>query len=170
MTIPRKSKKAIIIVDVQPAFITKRNEFTIGNIISLLREVSYDLYVESIFHAERGSIWDKQTGWICPKDKNFHTDTRILHALKGKRTVHVEKETKSVFKGNSALLKILKKNGIREVHIVGYDTNDCVLATAFEAFDLGFFTYVIEGCIESSSAKTLHKNALALLRHLNLTM
>lgn len=165
-----KLKKALIIVDVQPAFITKRNEYVVENIMSLLRKTPYDLYVESIFHAERGSLWDTQTGWICPKDKNFHTDARILRVLKGKRVVHVEKETKSVFKGSKDLKKFLRDRGIKEVHIVGYDTNDCVLATAYEAFDLGFFTYVIEGCVESSSTKALHKNALTLLRHLSLTI
>lgn len=164
-------KKALIIVDVQPAFITKRNDYVVGNIMSLLRKTPYDLYVESIFHAERGSLWDTQTGWTCPKDKNFHTDARILKALKEKRpVVHVEKETKSVFKGSKNLIKFLQDRGIKEVQIVGYDTNDCILATAYEAFDLGFFTYVIEGCVESSSAKALHKNALTLLRHLSLTI
>ena len=141
----------------------------VGSIVAFLRREQYDLYVESIFHAEHGSIWDKQTGWICPKGKNFHTDKRILQALEGKRAVHVEKETKSVFKGNKDLAKLFKKSEIQEVHIVGNDTNDCVLATAYEAFDLGFFTYVIEGCVESSSAKALHKNTLSLLRHLSLT-
>lgn len=84
-------------------------------------------------------------------------------------TVHVIKDTKSVFKGNASLSKILKKKQIKEVHIVGLDTNDCVLATAYEAFDLGFFTYVIEECTESSSSEKLHKQGLGLLRHLNLT-
>lgn len=170
MTAPSNIKKALIIVDVQPAFITRRNEYVVRNIVALIKKQPYDLYVESIFHAERGSIWDKQTGWICPKGKKFHTDKRILQALNGKRVVHVEKETKSVFKGSKNLKKLLKNRGIKEVHIVGYDTNDCVLATAFEAFDLGFFTYAIEGCVETSSTKTLHKNALTILRHLSLTM
>ncbi len=170
MIAPSNIKKALIIVDVQPAFITRRNGYVVRNIVALIKKEPYDLYVESIFHAERGSIWDKQTGWICPKDKNFHTDARIIKALKGKRTVHAEKETKSVFKGDKDVAQLLKKHNIGEVHIVGYDTNDCVLATAFEAFDLGFFTYAIEGCVESSSTSTLHKNALAILRHLSLTM
>ncbi|MDO8505423.1 MAG: isochorismatase family cysteine hydrolase [bacterium] len=169
MTAPRNIRKVLIIVDVQSAFITKRNEYVVGNIVALLKKVPYDLYVESIFHAEHGSLWDVQTGWVCPKDKNFHTDTRILDALKGKRAVHIEKETKSVFKGSKNLKKLLRERGIKEVHIVGYDSNDCVLATAFEAFDLGFFTYVIEGCVESSSTKALHKNAIAILQHLSLT-
>ena len=103
-------KKALIIVDVQPVFITRRNEYVVGSIVAFLRREQYDLYVESIFHAEHGSIWDKQTGWICPKGKNFHTDKRILQALEGKRAVHVEKETKSVFKGNKDLAKLFKKS------------------------------------------------------------
>ena len=86
-------KKARIIVDVQSAFITKRNGYVVKNILALLRKVPYHLYVESIFHAERGSLWDKQTGWICPKDKNFHKDT-CHSALKLLRHLSLTKKGK----------------------------------------------------------------------------
>ncbi len=64
---------------------------------------------------------------------------------------------------------ILKYEFIKEVHIIGLDTNDCVLATAYEAFDLGFFTYVIEECTQSSSGNELHLKGIDLLRHVGLT-
>ncbi len=170
MKIPNAArKKALLIVDVQPAFITKRNKYVIRNIKRLLQCTRYDLYVNALFSAERGSLWDKQTGWICPKDENYHTLKEVASASHGKKIISIEKNKKSVFKGNRDLLKLLKQKKIREVHVIGLDTNDCVLATALESFDLGFFTYVIEECSESSASRTLHKHTLALLRHLNLT-
>lgn len=63
----------------------------------------------------------------------------------------------------------LHSAGIEEVHIVGLDANDCVLATAYEAFDLGYFTYVIEECTESSSSEEIRDAGFKLLRHVNLT-
>jgi nicotinamidase-related amidase len=155
-------KKALIIIDVQPAFVNNRNKFIIKNILDLIKKTKYDLYIESVFYAEKGSIWDKQTGWIQPKDENAHTVKEIRYALENKKTIHVEKTTKSVFKGNKDILKILKENRIKEIHIVGLQTNDCIIATAFEAFDLGFFTYVIEDCCEAETLEE-HKIGMKIL-------
>src|SRR3989338_6310539 len=162
-------KKALLIVDVQPSFVNSRNKHVVNNIATLFEKVSYDLYVTAVFHAEKGSLWYKQQGWICPRDNNFYILPQINDLLKDKKSVSIEKITKSIFKGNPDLLKLLKAHCIEEVHIVGFDTNDCVLASAYEAFDLGFFTYIIEECCESSSSSTLHRWALALLRKQNMT-
>lgn len=162
-------KKALIVVDVQPAFITARNQYIVRNIATLIKKVHYNLYFTALFHSEKGSLWDKQQNWICPKDKNFHTALELTTLLNRKNTIAIKKKTKSVFKGNKNLVTLLKSRGVEEVHIIGFDTNDCVLASAYEAFDLGFFTYVLEECCESSSSARLHKQAIALLRRQNMT-
>ncbi len=89
--------------------------------------------------------------------------------LVDKDHIHIEKETKSVFKGNKNLVEGLRQRSIEEVHIVGVDVNDCVLATAYEAFDLGFFTYVIEECSESSDSERTRDVGFEAMRHVNLT-
>lgn len=158
-------KKALIIVDVQPAFVKENSSFVIPTIVELIKTVPYDLYIESLFHAEKDSIWDKQTDWMCQKDENFYTVPEITELLKDKNCIKVEKETKSVFKGNPNILSILKEKGIEEIHIVGCDIDCCVLATAYESFDLGFFTYVIEECTASSSKhKEVRDCALRVLK------
>src|ERR1700722_12396449 len=136
MNIPSsKETKVLIIVDVQPGFLNKGNEYIIKNIQSLIKKVPYYFYIESVFHAEKGSLWDLQTNWILPKDENFKTVDEVVDALSGKEYLHIEKQTKSVFKGSPNLHKELQKRKIKEGHIVGLDVNDCVLATAYEAFD-----------------------------------
>ena len=170
MKIPfSKRKKALILVDVQPGFLNQRNKYIIQNIKDLINNISYDCYIESIFHAEKGSLWQKQTGWILPKDDTFHTVPELLDAVKDKDVLHVEKETKSVFKGNPDIQTELRKRHIEEVHIVGLDVNDCVLASAYEAFDLGFYTYVIEECSEASDSEDIKNTGFEVLRHVNLT-
>jgi nicotinamidase-related amidase len=162
-------KKALIMVDVQPGFLNERNKYIVENIKSLIQNIPYEFFVEAIFHSEKGSLWDQQTGWFLPKDENFHTVKEITDVLENKDVLHVEKETKSVFKGNQDVLVELKKRGIEEVHIVGLDVNDCVLATAYEAFDLGFYTYVIEECTEASESEKMRDVGFELLRQVNLT-
>lgn len=162
-------KKALFLIDVQPAFINHRNKHIIKSIIRLVKTVPYDFYAVALFHAEKGSLWDKQQHWICPKDTRFCVLPELARVLNSKNSVHIEKMTKSIFKGNKDLQKILRSKRIEEVHVVGFDTNDCILASAYEAFDLGFFTYVLEEGCESSSSAALHRQALALLRKQNMT-
>lgn len=170
MKIPwSKRNKALLVVDTQSGFITERNKYIIANINKLIEATAYDCFVTAVFHAEKNSLWDKQTNWILPKDQNFKILDELAGLLQEKDCIRLEKEAKSAFKGSINLLTEFNKRGVKEVHIVGLDANDCVLATAYESFDLGYFTYVIEECTESSSSKKIRDAALALLRHVNLT-
>jgi nicotinamidase-related amidase len=162
-------KKALFIVDVQPAFLNAHNKYVLNNIKALIQKVPYDLYIAASFHAEKGSLWGKQQDWILPKGAQTQIDPSLLKALKRRKVIILEKETKSIFKGDKSLYKLLKQSGIEEVHLVGLDTNDCVLASAYESFDSGFITYAVEECCQSSSSEQLHQSALELLRHQCLT-
>jgi nicotinamidase-related amidase len=179
-----KRKKALIIVDVQPIFLNKNNKHILSNIAERINTIPYDLYVNAVFYADKDSIWKKQTGWSVPK-KEAKTESSIKKLLdKKENVINVNKQTKSVFKGHAGfetfryfkvendlcdVKGVLHHNDIEEVHIIGLDTNDCVLATAYEAFDLGFFTYVIEECTQSSEGNEIHGKAIDLLRHVGLT-
>ncbi len=159
-------KTALIIVDIQSGFITDENKWILPNVKKLLTEEVYDLYIEATFHADPGSLWDKQTEWTFPYEPTMPD----IKSLIPERAVQVIKATKSVFGGDKDVVKILKENDIEEVHIIGLDTNDCVMATAFDAFDAGFFTYVIEDCTESSNGSHLRDTALEILRNVDLTL
>jgi nicotinamidase-related amidase len=57
MKIPdTKRKRALIVIDVQPAFIRPHNKHIISNIVSLIEKVPYDTYIEAVFYAEKGSL------------------------------------------------------------------------------------------------------------------
>lgn len=165
-------KKALLVIDVQPAFIKPHNKHILEKIVKLIERVPddyYDVHVESLFHAEEGSQWDEMQRWTCPFGQETRTATPIAEALVGKRgLVRVLKSTRSIFKGQPSILPILKANNITELHIVGTETNDCVAATAFEAFDLGFAPYIIEECCESAT-KGLHQLGIKMLRQQKMT-
>lgn len=162
-------KKALIFVDVQGSFLNKRNIYIVKNILKLLDSTKYDAYVEVSFYAPKGSLWEKQQKWICPAGEDTKVIEAISKTLKPYKPLKILKKTRSAFKGNKELATFLKNKRIREVHIVGLDTEDCVLATAFEAFDLGFLTYVLEECVQSFHSNDSHQMALKLLRKQNMT-
>jgi nicotinamidase-related amidase len=161
-------KRALIVIDLQPAFIKPHNQHIVPNIISLIERVPYDVYVEAVFHAEKGSLWDTQQGFTVPKDEGMRTVNEVMKALKPHNPLHVIKETRSTFRGDQDLAAYFKESGIEEVHLVGTETHDCVLATAYDAFAEGFPVYAIEECIESGTPGR-HEAGLTLLRWQNMT-
>ncbi len=159
-------KRALIVVDIQEGFIEDWSPSFRKNVAWLLSNELYALYIEATFYAPKGSLWEKQTGWTFPYEP---TVPWVLELLKGKKVIQIKKNTRSTFKGNINLEKLLRKNKIEELHIIGFDTGSCVYATTQEAFDKGFFTYVIEECVGSSDGMKMHKNAISVLRKLGLT-
>lgn len=167
--IPKNARrKALLVVDVQPAFLDDRFNYIVENILQLLNTIKYDCYVVATFHAEEGSLWDLQQGYTCPEGNVAITIAEIDNVLKPLQPLIVRKETRSTFRGDKDVANFLKQNQVEEVHIVGTQTNDCILATAFDAFDSGFFTYVIEECCRGPT-KEFHDAGIKLLRRQNMT-
>lgn len=170
MFIPQTGrKKALFIVDVQQGFIIERNKYIIPRILELIQTGDYDAIVYSVQYNQKESLWYKQIGW---SENPNETDTikEILDELKKHENIYkVTKLSKSIFKSDENIDEILKKHQIKEIHICGYESNDCVFATAQESFDLWYFTFVIEEATETRTTAINHTYAIALLKYLNLT-
>ena len=169
MQIPNTNrKKALIIIDVQPAFMKPHNEYIVKNIINLIQTEEYDLYIDAVFSAEEDSLWSQQQEWFAPNNKDTVTDPEISNVLQGKNGLSIAKQTRSVFYGDKDLAVVFKEQGIEEVHIAGTETHDCVLASAFSTFDEGYPVYVIEECCESATSGR-HEQGLMILRQQKMT-
>ncbi len=167
MIVPNPSRKrALFIIDIQQGFMNDRDSVIVPNVQKLITDGGYDLFVDAVFHADKGSLWEKETGWTFDLSP---TIPEIKHMLDPHKTEFVTKTTKSVFNENKHLADFLKSRNITEVHLTGYDINDCVLATANDAFDLGFYTYVIEEAADSSESEDFKNDALAILRENEMT-
>ncbi|MDB4992192.1 MAG: hydrolase [Parcubacteria group bacterium] len=160
-----EKKRALLVVDMQAGFITEHSRHVIPAIRAVITQGNYSLVVEATFSAEPGSVWDTQTGFVFAKEPVIPEIRDVL----GPDTIKVEKNTKSVFKGNTDVIGILHRTDIEEVHVVGIDAHDCVLSTAEESFDYGFTTYVIEECIASSEGKEYCEAAIKILREVEMT-
>lgn len=169
MFIPQTGrKKALLIVDVQDGFIIERNKYILPNIIELIQKGNYDVIVYSIQYNDEKSLWYKQIGW-CEWVPETDTLEEIKQALEAKTTYKVNKLTRSIWKADENVQEILKKHDIEEVHLCGYESNDCVFASALESFDLGYYTFVIEEATETRTTAVNHTYAINILNYLNLT-
>ena len=170
MKIPQTwRKKALIIVDVQDTFILERNKGTVNKIIKLIDNIDYDLIINSTAYNTEDSLWCKQVWWSDLIWKKESINSRIKYSIWTKRHILINKISKSVFKADYDISLELKHHEIEELHFVWYESNDCIIASAMESFDLGFYTFVIEEATETGSTKSNHKKAIDILNYLNLT-
>lgn len=146
MTVSRK--KALFVIDAQPATLVEETKKLIPEIAAFITSSAYDAYIETTYYADEHSMFYKQGGFLLSQEDAGLTAAPIKSALKAKLNPHffVSKTTRSCFKAHNSgeLLEFLNRNQIEETHFVGFDINDCVLASAYESIDLGFFTYVID--------------------------
>lgn len=167
ISIPHPSRKrALMIIDIQPGFIQPEHSSIVSNTVRLITEGDYEMIILAEFRAPRGSLWDQQMQWTFA---HTVTPSEITDILDPKKTTQLIKSTRSVFVMKPYLAAELRKHDIEEVHLVGYDINDCVLANANHVFDLGFFAYVIEEAAESSQSPELRDAALLILRENEMT-
>ncbi len=168
-------RKALFVIDVQSA--TLRNPETqslVPLITQFVQLTDYDAYVDANYYSDERSMFHKQNGFIYPLAETGPTSREILDAIakKNKPQILVQKNTRSCFKADNAseLHRFLADNKIEENHLLGFDINDCVLGSAFDSIDLGFYTYVIEELSHHHNADPIMKGAaLAVFRLQNMT-
>jgi nicotinamidase-related amidase len=167
-------RKALFIIDVQPPTLTEGAKKLIPSMVKMIDRTEYDAYVEAIFFADEQSMFFKQNGFLRHRDEAGKTAEEIRTTLVRKTKPHilVEKNTRSCFKALNApeLTSFLKHHKIEEAHFIGFDINDCVLASAYDAIDLGYFAYVIEElCHHWEANELLKESAIAIYRRQNMS-
>lgn len=152
--------KALIVVDVQRFFLHDAPSTLPVKIADEIAKGSYSAVAFTVFknttdsNFSRSLKWDKccaQNDIELPADFSpyIHTDNVF------------ERHTYSGFNGTQ-LHEYLQKNTIEQLVLCGVDTDACVLATAFSAFDLG---YRVDVNFELTfSGGDLEEEAQAILR------
>lgn len=162
-------RKTLIVVDVQPQTLAPEAKVLIPFMASFISKVDYSAYVEANYFADHNSMFFKQDGFLKTKEETGPSAQEVRVAISSKSAPHllIEKNTRSCFKSSigDEVRMFLERNEIEEVHFIGYDINDCVLASAYEAIDLGYFTYVIEElCHHWNADESLKRAAITIFR------
>lgn len=157
-------KTALIVIDVQNYFINKHTMHIPQKISDYIskHEKDFDFVLFTKFVNKIDSNYVKLLNW----KKCFSSpDTDISEELSkfiDEKNVFV-KTAYSAFKSRE-FSDFLRKNKIKRIFICGIDTDACILATAFETFDLGYDVKILKNLCASHSGKNFHEYALKLMR------
>jgi nicotinamidase-related amidase len=153
-------KTALLIIDVQNGFINDQTRDIPSEIAHHIKASSYDLIVFTKFINTQGSNFEKLLGW---KKCYGPPESDLAKPLVPFAKHIIEKHTYSAFKSHE-LIKLLKNREIQKLSICGLDTDACVLATAFDAFDLGYDFEIIEELTYNMKDDKFHTAALDVIR------
>lgn len=157
-------KKALIVVDLQKGFLTKYTRDLPAKIRRFIqkRGGEYNLIIFTQFRNHPKSNFVKHLNYRGFISRNRY---EIVNELRDfiKKTNLFRKDTYSSFLTKKPS-DVLRKNKIREVQIVGIDTENCVLTFARDAFDRGYKVTVLKDLCRSHSDPNLHGAALEIIR------
>ncbi|MEK7095884.1 MAG: isochorismatase family protein [Patescibacteria group bacterium] len=143
-------KKALLVIDVQKYFLEKASKGLPSKIADHIKSSKYEFLAFTTFRNIAGSNWEKSLGWKkCQSDKDLELPKEFENLVTPDNIF--EKHTYSALKSPDKLLEHLRRLKIEEIDLCGIDTEACVLATAYDAFDQGFKTNVLFGLSYSRS-------------------
>jgi nicotinamidase-related amidase len=149
-------KKLLLIIDCQKAFINQYTKQYVDKIELLLNKKEYSNYVCTIFkNSEKNPLYNLLGYKKCINDE----DCKLML---GYNATVIEKNTYSAV--NSELIQHIAENNIEEVYLCGFDTDGCVLKTAFDLFEKNIKTYILQDYCMSSGGEKYHKEAIDILK------
>lgn len=157
-------KTALVVIDVQNYFVNKHTTNIAKKISDFISEHGrdFDFILFTKFVNKEDSSHVKLLNWR----KCFSSpDTDIspeLSKFVNKNNVFV-KSSYSEFKSKE-FCNFLKMNNIKKIFLCGIDTDGCVLATAFDAFHLGYEVKILEDLCGSHYGKDFHDSAMRIMR------
>lgn len=168
MNLQQKDKKALIVIDVQKYFLNPYTKNIVKNIVKKIQRYlsdnsdKYDKIYFTIFKNDpTGPVW-QISKW---KDCTESPDTDICDELQ-----EFVNDKNLFYKNFYSALKVpeikqeIIENNIQEVHLCGFDTDCCVLATAYDLFDQGIKPVILEDLTYSTSKDKLHDPAMKMIK------
>ncbi len=156
------NKTALIVIDVQNYFVNEHTKVIPDKIASFIQENKFDFIGFTKFVNNKNSNFFKLLNWkkcLNPPDTDIYT---TLSRFVNKNNLF-EKATYSVFKCDK-LVEILKKNDINKIFLCGIDIDACILASAFDGFDLGYEICILEDLSLSHSGEKLDNAAVEIIK------
>ncbi len=154
---------ALIVIDVQKYFLNPETKFVINKIQLYLKNKSsqYSAIYFTVFkNNPQAPLWTISHWQGCQKSPDTDICDEIKKIPNQKNLFY--KNILSAYKV-PGIKKSLKQNRISQVDLCGFDTDCCVLATAYDLFDNGIKPVVLENLTYSTAKEKLHLPALKMI-------
>ncbi len=158
---PSTNPTALIVIDVQNCFVNRHTKEIPEKIVRYIKQQQFDHVLFTTFVLDKHSNFYKLLNWkafYSSPDTSIHKEINPLT----NRQSTFPRSTYSVFK-SKRFLSFLKRNKIKEIALCGIDSDGCVLASAFDAFDLGYDVHVLRSLIASSGGKEFDQAARVVM-------
>lgn len=151
--------KILFVSDVQEGFLNANTRPVLPAIEKLLRRTDWDGIIASKFEGRAGSLYERHLGYtgMCAS-----LERELWPPVARAATFEVEKTGYSAL--TPSVLDFLQRFGNPQVHVCGFDTDGCVLATCFALWDAGYAPILIEDAVASTGGKDVHDAALVIAR------
>ena len=157
---PRPMTEPLLVVDVQRGFINEFTQHIPARIKCLIERGQYAPVLFTRFVNSPTSPYQTLLRWhACATPPETELVDELAQFADQDRVF-----TKHGLTGVSDELgDRLRKEGFSRIHVVGIDTDMCVLKTAMDIFDLGIEPIVLVDCCASTAGLQAHLAGLAIL-------
>ena len=149
--------KALIVIDVQNHFAVEKAADLPNKIADYIKSSSYDHVLFTLFRNDPSSNFHKILYWHKAMTKPGISIHPLLEAFTNSSNTF-EKLTYSAFKAPE-FVDYLREHKVTDLDICGINIDGCVLATAYEAFDLGFKVKILEELSSVASFRQDYEDA-----------
>lgn len=156
------TNKALLIIDVQNYFIKENTLDIPDKIAAYIENNSFDFLVFTKFINNEESSFFKLLNWQkCTSSPDIDIDERLVNIAN--KSMVFEKNTYSIFKAKG-LREYLDSNNIKVLYMCGIDTDSCILASMYEAFDMGYESHILKHLTFSRGGEDLYSSALKIIK------
>lgn len=156
-----RSRRALIVVDVQDGFVTPETQGTVPLIADHIRRTkgAYASVVATRFVNLPGSLYEAERGW---HEMMPGPETELVPDVRDLVDLVIPKHGLAPVPDD--LVPVLRRLGVERAAVCGFDTDQCVLATVLLLWDAGIAPEVLAPLCSSSGGADIHEAGLAIMR------
>jgi len=155
------AKNALIVIDVQNYFVNDNTKILPQKIAKFIENNQFDFVLFTRTVNKEGSNFFKILNWKkCTGSPDIDIHPALCRFINKNNLF--EKSTYSIFKSEK-LAKFLIDNKITKLFLCGIDIGACVLASAYDGFDLGYDIEILIDLCLSHYGKESNNSALKII-------
>lgn len=151
----------LILIDTQQGFCNEHIRPALPNLGKLLSTWPKDRLLATVFKNSENSLFQRELNWnemMGPPETDVISELQIH--LDGRSSFVKQTYSPDFLPAFQKQLELLMPS---EIHLAGFDTDGCILATAFSMFDRGYRVRIHADACASSGGPHYHKCALEIM-------